>query len=208
MYYEHILFLVTILSHQSHLKHLSREGWRHPKGLQTNYDYLSLLFLRFPHSRSYTKYTFLSLKTLLWRTPKSIWFFFAHFMYRMQQVTRIEISKTFTGNHQNAQREVEYRTRLSQLLSSDICSISFSSGCVGVCFGVLCLCFALCSLLFSPHFSPFSSLSYKGLASLHFMCLLLLSEKGVRWALGGGKSTHTDTKKKKKRCTPHFGGVG
>lgn len=126
-------------------------------------------------------------------------------MYRMQQVTRIEISKTFTGNHQNAQREVEYRTRLSQLLSSDICSISFSSGCVGVCFGVLCLRFALCSLLFSPHFSPFSSLSYKGLASLHFVCLLLLSEKGVRWALGGGKSTHTDTKKKRKDV-PHISG--
>lgn len=124
----------------------------------------------------------------------------------MQQVTRIEISKTFTGNHQNAQREVEYRTRLSQLLSSDICSISFSSGYVGVCFGVLCLCFALCSLLFSPHFSPFSSLSYKGLASLHFMCLLLLSEKGVRWALGGGKSTHTDTKKKKEKMYPTFRG--
>lgn len=205
MYYEHILFLVTILSHQSHLKHLSREGWRHPKGLQTNYDYLSLLFLRFPHSRSYTKYTFLSLKTLLWRTPKSICFFLP--------ISCIACNKLLALKYQkHSQETIKMRSAKSSIEQGSLsCSLRIyvvylSQVGMWVCVLGCCACVlpsALCSFPRTfPHFHRFPTKALRHCTSCACCCCPKRG-CGGRWVV---ENQHTRTQKKKRKDVPHISG--
>lgn len=118
--------------------------------------------------------------------------FNALFWYRMQQVPHIEISKIFTGNHQNVQREVEFFEQGSFFCVALIFSVSFSLFIWGVVFWYYPLLSALCSLLFSLLFSAlfhFSTFRETRVIALRMGNMGALSDGW--WWLQGVQNRHT-----------------